>query len=232
MSFASIMKKTAVAGVMALAIAAPAKADWSGLYIGASVGWVGLNDVTGVFPNGPFAQQPGDSDNLLVGGHIGIQHQWGQIVVGLEASYSGTPADRESSSGLCFNPAFRCDVDLRSMFTIGGRLGFAPSHQWMVYVSGGYASAWMNSTTFLIANGSQFDRASARHEGWYIGGGFDWNLHGNWILGLEYQHLFLDSENHISSSGAPINDRVIEADADIVRVRLSYKWGRPVEALK
>ena len=219
--------KTAAAGVMALAVAAPAKADWGGLYIGVSAGWAGLSEIDWTYVN-QTQPQLGDSDNFIAGGHIGIQHQWGQIVVGLEASYSGTLADRENSTGACPNPAFSCEAALRAVFTVGGRLGFAPSHQWLIYVSGGYASAWIDTATFNVATGNQFDKTSARHEGWYVGGGLDWALHGNWLLGVEYQHLFLDSDTHVAQLASEW--RRIDADADIVRVRLSYKWGRPEAA--
>lgn len=226
MSFTSILKKTAAAGVVALAVAAPAKADWGGLYIGASVGWVGLTDTNWTF-NGGNTVNIGEVDNFIAGGHIGFQHQWGQIVVGVEASYSGTLASRDNASAPCPNPAFTCTLTARQVFTLGPRLGWAPNNQFLVYVTGGYAAAWLDTNAISVP---LEEKTSARHEGWYIGGGLEWALHHNWILGVEYQHLFLDSELHTSPLFAPGDNRVIEADADIVRVRLSYKWGRPEAA--
>lgn len=233
MALKSMIVRTVAAGAIALAIAAPAKADWSGLYIGVNAGWIGLSDANWQFDNGNTqTQQPGDSDNFIVGGHLGLQHQWGQLVVGVEASYSGTLSNRNDSTGLCVNAAFACDIAFRQLFTIGPRLGWAPNHQWLIYVTGGYAGAYIDSKETIIATNTPFDRGSAYHDGWFIGGGFEWKMHGNWILGLEYQHISLDSAQHISSAipVPPGDNRHIEADADIVRVRLSYKLGRTEEA--
>ena len=63
-----------------------------------------------------------------------------------------------------------------------------------------------------------------RHNGWYVGGGLDYALTSNVILGLEYQHVFLDSEHHTTRAGG-FNDHDIESNMDILRFRLTYKFG-------
>jgi opacity protein-like surface antigen len=65
------------------------------------------------------------------------------------------------------------------------------------------------------------------HDGWYVGGGVEYALTSNLILGAEYQRVSLDSERHlVPVGGAPsILTADIDADIDIVRARLSYKFG-------
>ena len=41
--------------------------------------------------------------------------------------------------------------------------------------------------------------------GWYVGGGFDWAINTNWILGAEYRHYDFGSAN-----GVPF-DNLIQA---------------------
>src|SRR6185436_6467235 len=63
---------------------AQAPTSWSGLYFGVHTGfqWSNVNVENPAFPPG-FSF---DHDSFVVGGHIGIQHQFGAIVVGLEGS--------------------------------------------------------------------------------------------------------------------------------------------------
>jgi outer membrane immunogenic protein len=227
MTISTFMKRAATAGAMALAVAVPAKADWGGLYIGASIGWQS-NDTDWAWVAQPNPNEPNTHDSGIYGGHIGIQHQWGQIVVGLEATYNGTVRlDDNYGSHTCnVNANFTCDTRLDTMFTIGPRLGWAPNHQWLIYVTGGYAHAKIDTQNLTIPGGVQFEKTAEHHDGWFIGGGVEFKLHGNWILGVEYIHVGLDSELHINNQFISDN-RHIDGDIDIVRARLSYKWGRP-----
>ena len=224
MNFSSLLKTSTIAGAMVIAAALPAKADWSGLYIGASVGYVWSDDVNWVYTNGNTPQSSIDIENAIVGGHFGIQHQWGQIVVGLEASYNGRIGDDKGSTALCPNPAFTCSAGMNTVFTVGPRLGWAPNHQWLLYVTGGYAGAYL--TTFAT-NGVTEEKSSAYHDGWFIGGGVEFAIHRGWVLGVEYRHYDLSREFHEVFNTA---DRSIDAEFDSVTFRLSYKWGRTEEA--
>src|SRR5512134_530722 len=68
--------------------------NWSGIYGGLSVGWQST-DIDGVVTNftGGGAAPPNqnwniDPDSGTFGGIIGIQHQFGSFVVGVEANFS------------------------------------------------------------------------------------------------------------------------------------------------
>jgi outer membrane immunogenic protein len=250
----------ALAGAVALGGGA-ASADntsynWGGLYFGANVGWMGA-DVDWRFltpsPTSPTAVSH-NYDNGILGGHVGIQHQFGMFVIGIEAAYSGTGAfgqNRKETNCAFINPftVERCDTRaVDSLFTIGPRFGWAPNSKWLVFLNGGFASARIETqlrTLDPVAfNGPEvFASASRRHDGWYIGGGVEHALTPNWILGLEYQRVGLGAQTHCGanflnrdclppSSSAEFLRR-IDADIDIVRARVSYKIGRrEPEALK
>jgi outer membrane immunogenic protein len=237
----SILASPAIADGMPAkkAKAAPAKAhveerphigNWGGLYFGANVG-VALWDTEWKDPynNPPYANHSNDDANGFIGGHIGIQHQFGRIVVGVEASYSGTgPFGHDWQGKDCVYgapPPMVCQDRVNSLFTVGPRLGLAHDHL-LFYVTGGFASATFSSRVYYPNTNSEY-AYSARHDGWFIGGGVEWAIHDRWVLGLEYLHADFDKEAHDY-------DRHVDGDIDVIRARLSFKLGRKehVEALK
>jgi len=116
----------------------------------------------------------------------------------------------------------------------------------MPYVTGGYANARIETArefpagTFAgTTNISHvvIDSDSARHGGWYLGGGVEWMVSPGWFMGLDYRHYEFDSANHIGfCSGATpvcapqgvlsgINSSV-DATTDSITARVSWKFGR------
>src|SRR4051794_5405520 len=61
--------------------------NWGGIYAGGSLGWMRTDDIGGAFV---FPAAPGNSfiaggqDVGVAGVHVGAQHQWGNIVLGVE----------------------------------------------------------------------------------------------------------------------------------------------------
>jgi outer membrane immunogenic protein len=88
------------------------------------------------------------------------------------------------------------DVD----YTITGRarLGYA-FDRWMVYGTGGIA----------YAKAGDLD-----DTGWTAGGGVEWAATDHIVTGLEYLHYGFSDFDHTG----------IDADADVIRARLSYKF--------
>jgi len=197
--------------------------NWSGIYFGGSLGWAwGESDWT--FLNGNRTSP--SFDGVIAGGHVGAQHQWGNVVVGVEASLSGGgPIDGSAS---CPNPSFRCHVnDVDRIFTIGPRVGWA-ADRWMAYGTGGYANAKIVTDTPFVATGVAFDSTSSHHRGWFVGAGVEFILARNLVLGVEYQHIDLETLRH---DGPGVDARDLDADLDLVRARLSFLFGRaPREA--
>ena len=105
-----------------------------------------------------------DHDFPVVGGQIGIQHQFGQIVVGVEAAGTAAYLDNHGSTD-CPNPAFSCTARFDNVLTIGPRLGYAMG-KWMPYITGGShaASARSHDTRILKANQATFFSQAASRK--------------------------------------------------------------------
>lgn len=199
--------------------------DWSGLYLGANAGWMG-SDTDARWPGAAagLANSFSHSTNAGVfGGHFGFQQQFGNFLLGLEFAASGGKShfDAGSPDSGCPNPGFTCETGrLTPLYQIGPRLGYT-FNNWMVYLSGGYASASVNTRSFSNLTGLPFDSTTLRHNGWYFGGGVEYALNREWVLGLEYQYISLDAGLHRSPVDSATN-RILDPDADVVRARLTY----------
>jgi opacity protein-like surface antigen len=227
----------AILATAAAAMSLPASAqdygNWSGLYIGASAGWIG-SDVGWTYhdPAGGVVDRPlhsASTDAALAGVHLGLQHQFNQFVIGVEGGLSGTGFSDDWGTRACFNPAVNCNSRLDGLlFTAGGRLGWAPSNRWLLFVSGGVASVAVETREVVASTGlaNQFGTRD-RHLGWYIGGGVEYAITSNWNVGVEYLHFDFEDVNHLSSVN--FEHRRIGVEADAVRARLSFKLGRPEE---
>jgi outer membrane immunogenic protein len=221
------------------AVSRPHIGNWSGLYMGVNAGlnwdtytsdYKRFADLS-VNPDSP--KYSSSHDGGLLGGHLGIQHQMGRIVVGVEGSWSGTgPFGNEWHGEKCFSAAggarYSCEARMNSYFTVGPRLGLAHDNM-MFYVTGGFASGQIQSREFdpLQVAGAGIEKLkwAARHDGWFIGAGAEMMLRDRWVLGLEYLHVDLDSQTHYKPIASALS-RQIDGETDILRVRLSYKFGR------
>jgi outer membrane immunogenic protein len=218
--------------------------DWSGAYIGGNVGGI-WSTVDQTFRN-PLGLGPGPGSqnnfstspsNGIFGFHAGAQWQWGAWVLGVEAALSGCFEECRTLSGRVTNPANTFfEHKITNLFTVGPRIGYAWD-RWMIFATGGWASANLKSAACNTVTGlcdgpnSNFNGAS-RNDGWYVGGGFDYMVHKgslvDVILGVEYQHYDVGSQNAFCLSPFGCNvqtawDYDLAAKGDIVRARLTIK---------
>jgi outer membrane immunogenic protein len=225
--------------------------NWSGFYIGGNVGG-GWADSTfsGVPLTGDHFLLPGSSfgtgngDGNVVGGvQVGFNWQWDRIVLGIEGTYSG--ADVRNHTGLLPDPVFggeniQLNSKLTEYATIVGRLGFAPTNDWLLYAKGGYATGDIktNPQDFfpLPATLQHFSSGSGWHNGWTVGGGVEYKWAQNWVFGVEYDYYQFDSKNQSNAVvgttgpavGAPVfYSENVKMNMSTVTARLSYlfNWG-------
>jgi outer membrane immunogenic protein len=181
-------------GMPAPAYARPA--SWTGAYIGVESGW----DWDRVHNAYPLLGTSANStrDGINGGLFAGYQQQFGSIVLGVEVNLIGNEFDihrnvtgAAGSVGNCPNPAFNCVGRITNEITVGPRLGLAMGH-WMPYVTGGWATGSINWRGIPVGgNGVATEWADARSDGYFIGGGLDWKLAPNAVLGVEYRHTDL-----------------------------------------
>jgi outer membrane immunogenic protein len=158
-----------------------------------------------------------------IGLHSGYQRQFGQFVLGWESGYMWFGRDWAERPGFGVGTA-TSQARINYVMTTGPRLGWSPIARGLLFVSGGFALGSIDTRgdtpTGPVAG------AHARHYGWYLGGGGEYALTNQVILGIEYQHIDLDTKRHCVDApvcGANFNNRDINATVDIVRGRLTFK---------
>src|SRR5215471_16532740 len=198
-------------------------ADWSGVYFGVGSGYqwssIDVSSQTAVALGLPLAGTAFTSDHndAFVSAHLGVQHQFGAIVLGIEGGWMSTFRDSSGSHEFCNTPlAFpifavpgdHCTARLQDILTIGGRAGYAWG-KWMPYVTGGYANAGVDFENRIPApgvpgaNGATVlvEDAHTRLGGWYLGGGVEWAISPGWTTGIEYRHYDFGSRNTTAGTG-------------------------------
>jgi outer membrane immunogenic protein len=214
--------------------------NWTGFYIGASVGgeW---EKVDGNFVNPPPASWEVTNSRGMWDGHIGAQYQWSSVVFGVEGDYVGLFNNNGGTSGCapgCATNAFMlANLDSR-IWTVGGKLGWAWG-PWMGYASGGYANTKVDNT-FFSAAGTFIESSQTTHNGAYAGVGFDWQVWntpgGALVAGIEYRHYWFNTvtvaPTLASGLSDPANTWSIQPHADTIEGKLSwlFNWGGPVVA--
>jgi opacity protein-like surface antigen len=203
--------------------------DWGGFYFGVHSGWQ-WNDFDAFVPGVPIFSVGHDSP--VVGGQIGIQHQFGGFVLGVEGTLTTAYRDDYASTD-CPNVLFTCAARFDDVLTVGPRLGWAMG-KWMPYLTGGYANAGFSQKVSIKASSTNPYQDSQRHNGWFIGGGVDMALSHGWTVGLEYRHYDFDEGTyHVTRTlaGGVIDisqpSNLADVSLDTLTLRVSWKFGRP-----
>jgi outer membrane immunogenic protein len=219
--------------------------NWTGCYIGGHVGggWSENRQITLLNQNfavnyGDYATGQGfnnDGSGWVGGGQVGCNYQSGAFVFGVEGSYAA--ADIKGSH---FNPLIgagddRFTTKVDGIASVVGRAGIA-SNNWLFYVKGGWAGA--NAKLSVIDNVGPVGGAasvSQWHNGWTVGGGVEYGLTPNWIIGIEGNYYQFESKTYELGNPAAALAYTWASKPDHVATvvgRLSYKfgWGGPVVA--
>jgi len=203
--------------------------DWSGFYIGANGGWGTSRNCWTDVTVGGGAEGCHDASGGTVGGQVGYRWQAGNWVFGLEAQ--GNWADFKGSNVSLLNAPLvnRSRIDAFGLFT--GQVGYAANNV-LFYVKGG-AAVTDNRYEGVFA-GTVIDRAEQTRWGATVGAGVEYAFAPNWSFGVEYNHLFMGTENYnfrgvgpLAGIGNTRNDDV-KQDADLITARVNYRFGGPV----
>jgi outer membrane immunogenic protein len=228
--------------------------DWSGVYFGVGSGYqwssIDVHQVPSAVNLGAGSGNPGigitsDQNDAFVSAHIGVQHQFGAIVLGIEGGWMSTLRDDNGSHEFCDSePAVLstpiihggnfCSGRLQDIVTIGGRVGYAYG-KWLPYVTGGYANAGVDfeqrnpiglpgpiTPAGLAGATISQEVAHERLSGWYLGGGVEWVVSHGWTLGVEYRHY--DFGNATTTAFSPCSSASVGCNSAAV--------GTPLERVK
>jgi outer membrane immunogenic protein len=208
--------------------------SWTGCYLGAGGGYGMWNQ------DATFFETP----EMIPGGHatfggrgwfgtvqIGCDYQIGSnIVIGAFADY-----DLGSLKGDIRIFSSEGEEKLKSSWAAGGRIGWLPFQQLLVFVSGGYTQARFDEVRFVNDLNRQ---ALAKHtySGWFIGTGYEYGI--GWWPGLfwktEYRFADYGTDNVlVLENGAPSGGS-IDSHKFVQKVRSELVWrfnfGGPVVA--
>jgi outer membrane immunogenic protein len=223
---------------------APVVYNWSGFYIGGFAGGDWLRSTRSYDAIGDhfvpgLSSISASSSGFVGGGMIGAQWQLGNWVLGLEGSGAWSSINRSFASPF-LSPVGSDPVALSdritSIFTATAKVGWTWDRV-LWYVKGGYANVGLETAAADPIPHTATDRR--RHNGWTVGTGLDYMVTQNWIIGVEYDYIRLNSATHsqfpvsgVAPAAPTFYATSITGDLHQIVARLSYKfdWGGPIVA--
>jgi outer membrane immunogenic protein len=224
--------------------------DWTGFYIGGTLGGTTLNAKDGwTIDPAHSADAPGAiaarealsaqtlrSTSLYGGPEIGYNKQIGFAVVGIEGDWSWGNASNTSFTPT-LAPLFGFPGDgnnltqaanLNWIATVRGRIGVA-WNQVLFYGTGGFAAGDVRvfDSSHYAAGVTETAEASKILNGWAAGGGIEWAFSGNWTVKGEYLHVDLGDLTTTSTLLPAFNvsySHNHHITADIARAGINYKF--------
>ncbi|MFL6796274.1 MAG: outer membrane protein [Xanthobacteraceae bacterium] len=196
----------------------PAIYNWTGIYVGAHAGYGWgrtqgfLNFLTDFFPLDAAAQNVAGA---IAGAQIGVNHQLGRAVIGLELSGSWSNV-RGTSDCVTFNvianvQTSSCDIRQPWSAQLLGRFGYVPvDGRFFPYLLAGVAFAQLNAAfqvsgpsppvgstlgTIVAAWGS-----SKPHQGGVVGAGLQYAIFPGLSVGAEYTIAIYDVQDQGSKT--------------------------------
>src|ERR1019366_69715 len=100
-------------------------------------------------------------------------------------------------------------------------------------LNGGWGSS-DKYTTFNIPTGLVVDKGNETRWGGVVGAGLEYGFAPNWSVGVEYDHMFMGTNNVTLTAPALIPalypvERIGQG-VDMATVRINYRWGGPIVA--
>jgi outer membrane immunogenic protein len=204
--------------------------NWTGLYVGMNGGYgtnhSEISDVqfgTGVLY--PYPDEGGKFKMMgsLIGGQLGYNYQWDQVVFGLEADLDythkkGTYAFPEP------NP-INLNGKIQAIGTARARLGYA-FDKVLVFATGGIAYATTKATLTSVAPPVVTASSTKAYTGFAVGGGVEYALSQNWIVKADYLHINFGKQSNAYLFTGGVAEAVADTSlkTDLFRIGLNYKF--------
>jgi outer membrane immunogenic protein len=212
--------------------------DWSGLFLGVNGGGASSHECYAL------ASAPGlvgtanegchNADGALVGGQIGYRWQRAAWIFGVEAL--GDHADlKGSNTSLTALIPYTNQTKVDAIGLLTGQIGYA-WHNALPYIKGGVAFTENNYTSvFPVGNafaaaGIPFNASGDLRWGGMVGVGVEFGLAPNWSVAVEYDHLFMGSQNVVFPATATALGRgdTISQNIDMATLRVNYRFDGPL----
>lgn len=219
---AAMLTGIAVTGARAAdVVAEPAAHDWTGLYIGAHVGY-GEANFDGCIECDTDGSDMDASDldlsDVVGGGHLGYNFQMDSLVLGIEADFSWVGF--EDSYELSGGDHLSGDVDY--LASVRARAGYAMDDM-LIYATGGVA--FTEATVEGDQHGNN-DESKFNDIGGVVGGGLEWAVSDLVSLRAEGLYYFFgDKEDASDWHSAGDGEEFEFDDAFVVRVGASLNLG-------
>jgi outer membrane immunogenic protein len=206
--------------------AMPLAYDWTGIYIGGHAG--AANSRTEWVYTGTLDDIEHSHTGFAGGAHLGLQKQWGSVVLGAEVAYTWIDQQETTGSALVADTSLESGVG--SLLLVTGKLGVANDNM-LAYAKAGYATGEVDFRTRVTSTGVLLTSSSAREHGWTAGVGLEYALWEHVIVGVEYDYVKLSvgTRDQVPTAAGPLGTQVTDAGVDIqsVTARLSVKLGVP-----
>ena len=207
----------------------PVAYDWSGVYFGLNGGWGTANRCFDQTAPVIGAEGCHGTSGGFAGGQAGYRWQMSSWVFGFEGQGDWASLKGSNVSLITTADINRSRVDAFGLFT--GQLGYAWNTA-LLYFKGG--AAVVADRNDLVANNGALVATSSGDNRWggTVGAGIEFSFAPNWSAAIEYNHLFIANNNTTFTTpvGAVVSSDRIRGDADLVSVRVNYRWGGPVVA--
>lgn len=192
--------------------------NWTGVYIGAQLGYAWSDVDADSGPFGTFNQSYGyDVDGFIGGGHLGYNWQSQGIVFGLEADVEYTDLD-EGGIG---TGGFGHRTDVNWMGSVRARLGL-PMDRTLLYVTGGWAFADVDVSKHNPPGAASFGSYGSIRHGWTLGLGAEYAFAQNLTARLEYRYTDFGSDSGSSVANNWQDDSDLTMHA--IRAGISLKY--------
>jgi outer membrane immunogenic protein len=229
--------------------------NWSGCYLGASVGGqYGLDEITTTtsvnnFPAGGAAFLDGLTPatiypNGFIGGvQGGCNAQFASFVIGFEADASWLYGRQSrtvtvgAGAPVAAGDFMTNEVEATFLATARARAGVALDRV-LLFVTGGAAFGTIKTTDTLGTFGGTLvstTNTTANRTGWTVGAGLEYAITQNWLFKAEYLYVDLGSfDAGIACVLAciDVNDTTVhhKYTDHVARIGINYKFGGPVYA--
>lgn len=208
-------------GVLPPAPELPSFYDWSGIYLGGQLGYSWGSDRASEFATAgrvPLGRSFDYSPSSFIGGaRLGFNHRLGSIVLGVEGDIEGMNA-HEGRGDL--GGVIRVRQDWQG--SVRARLGYSLDRI-LVYATAGAAFTRLEYAYASPLTGLG-ETITAAKTGWTVGGGVDYALTDNLILGVDYRYTDYGRFDHVGLSAYLGRTVEHQPSAHAVRASLAYKF--------